>query len=286
MLTVGVLRAAGAGRARCDEALRETLDLRHRAGRRRHPGGAAGHRHHRARHRRAAHGGPPRHHPQAARGGDAGLDHRHLLGQDRHPDPQRDDRASRCGRRRAAPARSRASATRPVGGFRRGGRTRSAGRPSGCARLLLDAARCATTPRCSEAGRALEHHRRPHRGGAGGGGGEGRAAGRGAARRGHARRDAIPFESEHQFMATLHEGPDGGRRVHRQGRAGGGPAPLRRPARGGVDAGGRARRGRAHGLAAGCGCWPWRRSPGTRPGDAARASTTWPAGCASSAWSG
>ncbi len=33
------------------------------------------------------------------------------------------------------------------------------------------------------------------------------------ARREHARRDAIPFESEHQLMATLHDAPDGARRV-------------------------------------------------------------------------
>ena len=32
-------------------------------------------------------------------------------------------------------------------------------------------------------------------------------------RRHHPRRDAIPFESENQFMATLHDTPDGGRRV-------------------------------------------------------------------------
>jgi magnesium-transporting ATPase (P-type) len=57
------------------------------------PEGAACHRHHRSGHRRAAHGPPAGDHPEAAGGGNAGLDHGDLHRQDRYADAQRDDRS-------------------------------------------------------------------------------------------------------------------------------------------------------------------------------------------------
>ena len=98
----------------------------------------------------------------------------------------------------------------PVGGFRRGDADSGAA-PKQVQRLLLDAALCsdaslhevgghwvitgdptegALVVAAEKAGVAVEE-----------------------ARRRHGRHDAIPFESEHQFMATLHERPTGGRRA-------------------------------------------------------------------------
>jgi len=98
----------------------------------------------------------------------------------------------------------------PVGGFRRGGAD-AAPAPADVQRLLLDAALCSD---------ATLHEQD----------GQWRVAGdptEGAlvvaaekagvavadARRRHPRRDAIPFESENQFMATLHDGAAAGGRV-------------------------------------------------------------------------
>ncbi len=106
----------------------------------------------------------------------------------------------------------------PVGGFRRGEAQGGAGggaepepSPERMRRLLLDAALCsdaslhqadghwaitgdptegALVVAAEKAGVAVDE-----------------------ARRQHGRQDAIPFESEHQLMATLHATPDGGRRV-------------------------------------------------------------------------
>jgi Ca2+-transporting ATPase len=99
----------------------------------------------------------------------------------------------------------------PAGGFRRGAAAGGPA-PADVQRLLLDAALCsdavlregqdgqwtiagdptegALVVAAEKAGVAVEE-----------------------ARRVHARRDAIPFESENQFMATLHDVPAGGRRV-------------------------------------------------------------------------
>ena len=74
-----------------------------------------------------------------------------------------------------------------------------------------------------------------------------------ALRAGQPRLDAIPFESEHQFMATLHREAGEPLRVLHEGGARGGAGPL--PA--GVAARG-ARRGRGPGRARGSGCWRWR----------------------------
>ena len=179
------------------------------AGRGSHPRRPACSRDHRPRHRGVADGPATGDHPQAARRGDAGGHHGHLLRQDGHAHREPDDRAE--GRRRATRLRADGCGLRSArrtarlrgpgetGARVRGGPTRRVGGPAELLRAGLlcndsslyfedgawhisgDPTEAALLVAAIKAGLDREslEHALP-------------------------RLDTIPFESEHQFMATLH----------------------------------------------------------------------------------
>lgn len=163
--------------------------------------------------RRTAHGPAQRHRQPPAGGGDAGFGDGDLLGQDRHPDPQRDDRAAY--RHRRPGNRGQRRRLRPLGGFSHNGEGLDpAGRDDlqeiGRAALLCNEARL------HQEGEAWQLEGDPT---------EGALLSLGlklgldpqalAAER--PRSDAIPFESEHRFMATLHHDHAGQAMVYLKG---------------------------------------------------------------------
>ena len=167
------------------------------------PEGSAGAHHHHARHRRAAHGPAQRHHPPAARGRDAGLGVAHLLGQDRHADADGNDGDVR---------RHRRVGLRVTGdGYAPEGEVSKDGKPAGEAPVLALMGRVSML--CNDAELFQDEGAWKVEGDPTEGAlypfatklGMDRQAEQAAA----PRIDAIPFESEHKFMATLHKSADG-----------------------------------------------------------------------------
>ena len=169
------------------------------------PGRTASPHHHYARDRRPAHGGPQRHRAAPAGGRDAGLGRAHLLGQDRHADAHGNDGRFGGDRRRYAQSHRRRLRQR-----RPGAQGRRARRQTNPALELLGR----VSALCNDAelrkvdgvwkveGDPTEGALYPF------------AAKLGMDRQkeqaAYPRIDAIPFESEHRFMATLHKAPEGG----------------------------------------------------------------------------
>ena len=98
---------------------------------------------------------------------------------------------------------------RPSDGGRAGGGARST--PASIAGALCNDCRA------RRAGGRVGDRRRSDRGGAAGRRSQGRASRTQTLRAGRPRLDAIPFEAEHQYMATLHAGEAGGRTIYVKG---------------------------------------------------------------------
>ena len=166
------------------------------------PEGPAGDRHHLARHRRAAHGAPSRHRPQAAGSRDAGLDHGDLHRQDGHADAQRDDGAGAVDAGgQLPPERHRLRARRASCGTTTTAPVREI--PATVEELVRAGALC-NDAAVHEEEEGWQATGDPTEGAL-------VVAARklglpaDALRERWPRRDAIPFESERQFMATLHD---------------------------------------------------------------------------------
>ena len=185
-------------------------------------GRPAGAHHDHARDRRAAHGPAQRHHPAAACGRDARFGVAHLLRQDGHADADGNDGGVRRHRRVG------------VSGHRRrlcaGGRGQ-AGRKARAARTPVLELMGRVSMLCNDAELFQEEGAWKVEGDPTEGAlypfatklGMDRQAEQAA----YPRIDAIPFESEHKFMATLHKAADGKADPARQGRAGSHPRALR-----------------------------------------------------------
>ena len=183
---------------------------RHR--RLRHPRRLARADHDHAGDRRAAHGATQRHHPPSSGGGDARIDLEDLFRQDRHADAHGDD--GRLGGHREIPSiESPATATRAKGEVLLD--DKPAGESAVLKRMGTISALC-NDSELRQIGGRLEGRRRSDRGGALSLRRQTRSRSA-SAREGRRRIDAIPFESEHKFMATLHEEPGGGRMLFVKG---------------------------------------------------------------------
>ena len=188
-------------RHRSRRAVARDVHGRHRASGRRDPRGAARRGDDHAGDRRGAHGPASRYHPQAASRRDARQHHCHLLGQDRHAHAERDDRAGNIRGRTALPVTG--------GGYEPEGEILSSRSRSWSGKMSrssnASAQACCATIRASSAktrdGYAVQ--------------GDPTEAAlivaaqkAGLSETSRSRRmprvEAIPFEAEYKYMATLH----------------------------------------------------------------------------------